>query len=149
MNDVVNHALSAPFVHGMSRAQQAVLKGIAQPVTFLEDQFVFRFDEPADHFWVITDGRVGLEIASAQGATTIQTVGANQVLGFSWLFEPHRWQFDAQCLSLVHAAQFDGKALRQACEDDHELGYQLMDRFANVVVRRLQQTRMQLMDVYA
>jgi len=38
--------------------------------------------------------------------------------------------------------------LRGKVEQDHELGYQLMKRFAANLIDRLQATRMQLLDVY-
>ena len=37
---------------------------------------------------------------------------------------------------------------RGKCEEDHELGYQLMRRFAGGLLDRLQATRLQLLDVY-
>jgi hypothetical protein len=43
---------------------------------------------------------------------------------------------------------FDGACLRGKCENDHELGYELMRRFAAVLIERLQATRFQLLDVY-
>ena len=44
--------------------------------------------------------------------------------------------------------QFDGACLRRKCDDDPALGYDLITRFAQVLVSRLQATRLQLMDVY-
>lgn len=43
---------------------------------------------------------------------------------------------------------FDGACLRGKCDADHELGYELMQRFASVMLERLQATRLQLLDVY-
>jgi hypothetical protein len=43
---------------------------------------------------------------------------------------------------------FDGTCLRDKAESDHDLGYELMKRFAARMVERLQATRLQLLDVY-
>jgi CRP/FNR family transcriptional regulator, cyclic AMP receptor protein len=43
---------------------------------------------------------------------------------------------------------FDGKCLRAKCEEDHDLGYEILKRFANVVTERLEATRLQLLDLY-
>jgi CRP-like cAMP-binding protein len=83
-----------------------------------------------------------------RGAVTIETLDPGEVVGWSWLFPPHRWHFDARALSLVRATIFDGACLRGKCEADPQLGYDLMSRFAQVVVERLQQTRQRLLDVY-
>jgi hypothetical protein len=78
----------------------------------------------------------------------IQTLDADDVLGWSWLFPPHEWFFDARALELTRAIALDGKCLRGKCEADQRMGYQLMKRFSALVVERLQATRMQLINLY-
>jgi hypothetical protein len=70
------------------------------------------------------------------------------VIGWSWLFAPHRWNFDARALSQVRATAFDGACLRGKCEEDPAFGYDLMKRFARVMTERLQWTRLRLLDIY-
>jgi CRP/FNR family transcriptional regulator, cyclic AMP receptor protein len=84
----------------------------------------------------------------ARGPVTIETIDAGEVLGWSWLFPPYRWHFDARALTVVRATVFDGACLRQKCETDSDLGYRLMARFAQVLIERLQWTRIRLLDVY-
>ena len=48
----------------------------------------------------------------------------------------------------VSAIAFDGACLRGKCEADHDLGYELMQRIAQVIIERLQATRLRLLDVY-
>ena len=47
-----------------------------------------------------------------------------------------------------HATAFDGACLRGKCESDPAFGYELMSRFAQVLIERLQWTRLRLLDVY-
>jgi CRP/FNR family cyclic AMP-dependent transcriptional regulator len=70
------------------------------------------------------------------------------VLGWSWLFPPYRWQFDARAVEPVRAFRLDGNCLRTKCEADHDLGYELVKRFLYQVHTRLERTRMQLLDIY-
>jgi hypothetical protein len=42
----------------------------------------------------------------------------------------------------------DGKCLRTKCEEDHELGYEFLKRFAHIVTERLDAARLQLADIY-
>jgi hypothetical protein len=48
---------------------------------------------------------------------------------------------------------FDGLAgaqcLRSKCELDHDLGYEMLKRFATAIVERLDAAQVQLLDVYA
>ena len=110
---------------------------------------LFREGEPADTFYVVRGGTVALEtFAPARGGMTIETIDAGEVIGWSWLFAPYRWHFDARALSPVRATAFDGECLRGKCEQDPALGYDLMKRFAQVLIERLQWTRLRLLDVY-
>ena len=73
------------------------------------------------------------------------TIGAGEVLGWSWLIPPYQWHFDARAVEETDAIFFYGTALRARCEDDHDLGYELMLRVAAVVMLRLQSARDQLL----
>ena len=48
----------------------------------------------------------------------------------------------------VEAIELDGRRLRELGEVDHDLGYELYKRFATLIGRRLESTRIQLMDLY-
>ena len=48
----------------------------------------------------------------------------------------------------MRALAFDGACLRGKCEADPGLGYALMQRFAPVMIERLQATRLRLLDLY-
>ncbi len=110
---------------------------------------MFREGEAADQFYIIRHGKVALEMAPPnKPPIIIDTVDSGHVLGWSWLTPPYTWHFDAHALTLVRAITLDGKCLRTKIEQDHELGFELYQRFFAVVTERLQHTRMQLMDVY-
>jgi CRP-like cAMP-binding protein len=104
--------------------------------------------EPANEFFLIRHGVVALELDAPSGPLLIQTLNEGEVLGWSWLFAPYRWQIGGRAVESCSLVRFDGACLRGKCEDDHELGYQLMTRFAANVIDRLQSTRLQLVDVY-
>lgn len=126
-----------------------MLVGCAANVRFEAGQYIFREGEEAKTFYLLRHGRVALEMAvPGRGSLTIQTIREGDVLGWAWLFPPHRWHFDARAVELVRAIAMDGQCLRDKCEQDHSLGYELVKRFAQVIVERLQATRLQLLDVY-
>ena len=78
----------------------------------------------------------------------IDTVEEGDVLGWSWLIPPYHWHFDARAIDLTRAIALDGKCLRTKCEEDHNLGYELLKRFSHIIEQRLQATRIRLLDVY-
>ena len=136
-----------PFFEGLERRYLEKLIDCAQERHFRPGEYVFREGEPADHFYIITGGRVALETRVPDGeAVLVGTVGEWEALGWSWLFAPHRWHFDARALTPVEAIAFDAVTLRARCEEDHSLGYALMKRFARVLMQRLQATRLDLVE---
>jgi len=138
-----------PIFQGLQPELIAEFAGCGSNVRFDEGAVLFREGDPADVFYVLRHGSVVLEtFVPARGPTTIETLEAGEVLGWSWLFPPHRWHFDARALTLVRATAFDGACLRGKCEEDPALGYDLMKRFAQVLIQRLQWTRLRLLDVY-
>ena len=123
--------------------------GCASNVRFEAGQFIFHEGDEANQFYLIRHGSVGIEVfVPERGPLMIQTLGEGDVLGWSWLFPPYRWVFDARAVSLTRAIALDGACLRKKCEEDHELGYELLKRFAQIIMERLQATRLQLLDVY-
>jgi len=138
-----------PFFAGLDEAFCKLVCGCAKNVRFEAGQYLFREGGPADQFYLLRHGRVALQVsAPGRGEVTFQTVGEGEIVGVSWLIPPYRWSYDAKALELVRAISMDAKCLRQKCESDHDLGYEMMKRFVPVLVQRLQATRMQILDVY-
>jgi CRP/FNR family cyclic AMP-dependent transcriptional regulator len=138
-----------PLLKGLELTSLSVLAGCASNVHFDEGTVLFRQGDPADVFYAVRHGTIALEtFVPARGPVTIETLEAGEVIGWSWLFPPYRWHFDARALTPIRATAFDGACLRGKCEQDPALGYELMSRFAQVLIERLQWTRLRLLDVY-
>ena len=138
-----------PFFEGLDPSNTAFLAGCATNVRYAAGEFMFREGDAADRFFVVRHGLVSLQtFMPGRGEVTVQTVGEQEVIGWSWLFPPYRWQFTARCVDLTRAVSFDGVCLRAKCDEDHDLGYELMGRFAAIIAQRLQATRLQLLDIY-
>jgi CRP-like cAMP-binding protein len=138
-----------PFLEDLPADYLSVLVGCASQVRFGPREFVFHMGEAANHFYLIRYGRVALELYTAErGPITIQTIGAGEVLGWSWLIPPYRWNLDARAVEQTLALSFDAACLREKCEADHDLGYELYKRFTPIMVQRLQATRLQVLDVH-
>jgi CRP-like cAMP-binding protein len=139
----------APVFDGLARGQLELIAGCGRNDRADAGALLFREGEPAERFYLIRSGAVALEVhAPGRGELRIDTLGEGDVIGWSWLFSPHRWALDARVMERTRLVVFDGACLRGKVETDHELGYQLMRRFAAVIVERLQATRFQLLDVY-
>lgn len=134
---------------GLPEEQLAVIAGCARSSTFAPGEQLMREGEPATAFFAINHGAVALEtFAPQRGAVTIETLHEGDLVGWSWLVPPYRTAFDARALGVVRTVAFDGACLRGKCDEDPRLGYALTQRFAAIMMQRLQATRLRLLDVY-
>ncbi|MDE2162742.1 MAG: cyclic nucleotide-binding domain-containing protein [Alphaproteobacteria bacterium] len=137
-----------PFFAGLKEGFCQLISGCAKNVRFEAGQYLFHEGQAADQFYILRSGRVALEMSAPTRSLTIQTLGEDEIVGASWLVAPYRWGFDAKALELTRAISMDAACLRGKCDDDHDLGYEMMKRFAPVLIQRLQATRLQILDVY-
>lgn len=140
---------SQSFFYGMEADHLATLAHVASPVDFAPGEVIFREGGDADACYLILEGDVGLEMmVPGRGPHVIQTLHSGEILGWSWLFRPYRWVYDAQALTPTKAVRFDAPALRRAKGEDCAFGYELMTRFTEVLASRMQAARLQLLDLY-
>jgi CRP-like cAMP-binding protein len=138
-----------PFFEGLPEDEIALIAGCGRNVRFDAGETIFRQGDAADTFYVVRHGTVAVgNFVPPRGELVIETLESGDLLGWSWLFPPYRSHFDARALSTVRATQFDGACLRDKCAADPVLGRDLMERFAQVLIERLQWTRLRLLDLY-
>lgn len=137
-----------PFLKGLPKHQLEMLSNNAMEVEFPTGKLLFNEGLAANRFYIILEGEVALEAAAKKERDQpelIQTIKAGEVLGWSWLFPPYNWHFDARAVKPTRAIIFFATTLRELCETDQALGYQLLKRVTKVVIERLQSTRIQLL----
>ena len=138
-----------PFFAGLDDDSLAIVAGCARNVSFAPGEYLFRTGQPADQFFVVRRGRVALEVHSpASGTMVVDTADAGDVVGWSWLVPPYSWLFDARAVEPTGAVSFDGACLRDKCEQDPRLGYELMKLVTQVMLSRLTAARVRLLDLY-
>ena len=149
MRDLEQTLREHPFLEGLDAEHIKLLVGCASNVVFKSGEFIIREGEEADAFYFIRHGRVLIETHVPQkGPIIIRSREAGEILGWSWLVPPYRWHFDARAAELTRAIALDGKCLREKCEQDHDLGYEVMRRFVVIIAQQLEATRLQLLDIY-
>jgi len=148
MTEVSAATLAAhPFLRGMSRDQVSVLAEAARDVKFPAKYRLFEDGGNATRFWLIQSGHVSLDLhVPGEGPVVIETIGMGELLGWSWLYPPYKWAFGAVAATAVEAFEFDAPLVRERCAAHPELGYELNQRITQVLARRLQATRIRLLD---
>jgi len=140
---------SHPLLAGLPGDAVDQVAGCALNMAFSPGDLLLVEGEPADTLFLVRRGRVAIEIDSpGRGPIVIETVGPGAAVGWSWLFPPFRWHFDARAVDTVGAIAVDGACLRAKAEADHALGHMLLGRVAAVLLDRLQATRVRMLDLY-
>jgi CRP/FNR family transcriptional regulator, cyclic AMP receptor protein len=138
-----------PLIAGLPGDTVELVAGCARNVAFDAGGLILAEGESADTLYLLRRGRIALEVhAPGQGPLVIETLGPGQVVGWSWLFPPFTWHFDARAIEPVGAIAIDASCLRAKAESDPTFGYELMKRFAAIMLQRLQATRLRLLDLY-
>jgi CRP-like cAMP-binding protein len=149
MQELIFELRRHPFFEDLAQDLFETVAACATRQCFAANQMIYHEGDPADQFLLILKGKVAIEIfASPRGSLIIQTAGADDVLGWSWLFAPYRRRFDARALEATEAIAISADWLREKADSDYRLGYELHKRFSKIVVARLQATRLQLIDFY-
>jgi CRP-like cAMP-binding protein len=134
-----------PFMRGLKVKHLDLLTECAMRTDFQKNQIIFREGDLANRFYLIQSGRVLLESrVGGEGPVLVQEIGGDDVLGWSWLFPPYYWHFDARAAEATKAIFFYGTRLRTQCEENLEFGHELLRRMAMMAIRRLQSSREQL-----
>lgn len=137
------------FFAGLDDDVIGLLAGCARNVVFHDGKYLLRAGGPTDEFFLVRFGKVALDLpVPGRDAITFQTIDEGGIVGVSWLVPPHRGLHDARAVGVVRAIGMDARCLRQKCDTNHDVGYELMQRFVPLLVERLQATRLQLLDVY-
>ena len=138
-----------PFFVDLSQEHRQILAGCTKNHRFNAGQFLFHEGEPANDFFLIRHGKIALEIMAPSNAPVVfETLQDGDFVGASWLVPPYRRLFGARAVELTRAISMDAACLREKCEADHHLGYEMMKRFLPILVGRLHATRLQILDAY-
>ena len=138
-----------PFFAGLDAASVQDLAGCARNEHLRAGEYLFHEGGAAEHFYVVMHGRIALEVFSpGTGAHMLESAGEGEVLDWPWLIPPYRWMFDARAVESTSVVSLDSACLRGKCDADLRLGYEFLQRVAQVMSGRLDAARVRLLDLY-
>ena len=145
--DIWKQIAAHPFLAGMSSHHVELLARYAKQKEFKAGEVIFRAGEPAHGFYLVQTGTIALEGSVMEhGPIATDIVRAGEPLGWSWLFPPYRWHFDARAVEPTTTIFFHGDILRQHYNEDITLAHDLSRRMCQVMAHRLQATRRKLIE---
>ncbi|WP_328390257.1 cyclic nucleotide-binding domain-containing protein [Streptomyces sp. NBC_00400] len=140
--------ITMSLLNGLPADGRECLMRFAQEVSFPAGARIFEERGLADRFWIIRTGSVNLDIQVASGrSVVVDMLSHDDLVGWSWVVPPYTWRMGAEAFTPVRAYEFDATAVRALCEADPVLGLAVTRRVLDVVARRLQATRLRLVDM--
>jgi CRP-like cAMP-binding protein len=147
MSSIKDYLSSHAFFSGLNDDFIEFLADSATKMRIKEGESLFKQGERADKFYLLRSGQISIQVPALMGPTLdIQTLGEDQILGWSWLISPYRWSFQARAVEDSEVIEFDGSAILARCEKDPAFGYELFKRFAALMSERLDAARQKMMD---
>lgn len=132
-----------------ARHRERLLK-LAREVSIPQGTRLFEEGARADRFWIIRTGTIALDMhVPGRRAPVIESLGHNELVGWSWLFGPHTWHLGAEATTPVRAWEFDATVVRALCKDDPAFGVDVAQWVGDIVAHRLRSARTRLLDLYA
>ncbi|MFJ8383959.1 cyclic nucleotide-binding domain-containing protein [Streptomyces sp. NPDC094438] len=134
----------------LSAEQRTRLMTLAHEVNFAAGTRLFNEGGHADRFWIVRSGAVALDLhVPGRQAAVVQTLGPDELVGWSWLFRPYVWHLGAEARTLLRTHEFDATAVRTMMDADPVFGSAIGHWVGEVLARRLTSARVRLLDLYA
>lgn len=144
---ILEYLAGHPTFRDLDPEQIAVLAAHGSEQNLARGETLFKQDDDARRFYILRSGRVRVEIPSLYGPPLeVQSLGPDEILGWSWLIAPYRWTFAAIAETDSRLLVFDGESLLGHCEKDPAFGYALMKRFTALMSERLHAARLRMME---
>lgn len=144
---LVNSLMQHQFFAGLAPEAVEFLAANGRVTNLVKDTVLFEHGQIAERFYLIRAGRITVGVPAIEGPSLeVQTLGPGELLGWSWLIPPYRWNFRGRVIEVAEVVEFDGKPILDRCERDPAFGYPLMKRFAALMSERLEAARRRMMD---
>ncbi len=149
--ELVQALQAIPWFQVMTPDHFNKIVSIAKIFKYEPGQVIFHEGDKEDFLYVVLEGRVAIEISvPGRGRMRILTADAMDEVGWSAVTPVVRQRTaGARAVLPSRLVAFDASELRRMCEEDHDFGYYVMRRMANLVAGRLLTTRLQLLDMFA
>jgi CRP-like cAMP-binding protein len=150
-DDAIQELQKIPWFQELQPEHVKRLASITEIRDVKAGDVLFREGDIEDYVYVVLDGRIALDLrVPHRGRVRFYTVERWDIFGWSGATpEVRQRTAGASAVMESRVARLNASAMRRMCDDDHDLGYQVMKRLVKVVAGRLLVTRIQLLDMFA
>ena len=135
------------FARGLTDSQVATLAGMAQAVTFEDNEVILEAGQRSTSFYLLTAGSVAVELRAATYVVCVEALGPGQLFGWSALLDQQDTLFQVRAREHTAALRLDGARLKAACQADSQLGNEVRQRALQVVAGRVRATEIRFAEM--
>jgi CRP-like cAMP-binding protein len=146
--ELIDTLLNIPWFLDLSPAQVEKLAEISAFKSLSAGETLFCEGDRTDNLYIVLSGEIGLEMSvPSHGRLKVFSAEALDIIGWSTLTPIVR-----QRTASAHACQdtrlllLPGEALEELCELDHDMGYIIMKRIANVTASYVLMVKLHLLE---
>ncbi|MCH9653682.1 MAG: cyclic nucleotide-binding domain-containing protein [Planctomycetes bacterium] len=137
------------FTSGLSDEDQRNLARISHAQNFPKGATVFTVGSDHKDIYVIRSGRVEICMSiPARGCLPVLTLEAGDLVGWSSILKQGEMTATVIAVEDTQTIAIDAANLSELCEQDHDIGYQIMRRVATALSQRLVASRLQVLDMF-
>lgn len=138
------------FADGLRNEHLQCLCRAARLLRIPANKMLFKEGQVEDELFVVSSGHVRLSMnVPGRGEVPFLTAGPGDLVGWSGVISDGRMTATAIAAEDTLLIAVSGQRLRELCQCEPDLGYELMRRIAQVLSQRLLSTRLQLLDLFA
>lgn len=138
-----------PFLKDFAPEHLKTLNECASLVQFGQSEYLYLERELSENLYILERGKVSIEVSAPGGGNpwVIMTASAGGMVGFGWLYPPHRNPFSCRALEDVTVVCLKAQSLLAKFEENHELGYRFMKCCTHILGERLWASRLQMLSL--
>ncbi len=146
---LIEEIQNIPWFNELTYAQVEQLAAISKIRQIQPEEELFREGDRTDFMYVILSGQILVEnYIPSLGKHGVTHAEPLDVIGWSCLTPMVRQRIaTARACQPSRVLAIEGESLAQLCDSDHDLGYLIMRRVANIVASQFLATRLYLYDI--
>lgn len=138
-----------PFTRGLAIDYIRLLADCGRMRRFAVGDYLWRQGDKTVEAFLVLEGEVALEISVPhEGKLLFESIRSGEVVGCTSLSYDARWGYDGRAATPVRVVAMKSRKLRAAVKMDHELGYQIHTRCTKALGKRLEASRMRLVETH-
>ena len=146
MNMISSPIFRIPFFDGLHSEDVAFLDSIAGRETVEAGDPLFEKGGDAEYLYIVESGTLALQLPrDKKDPISLMTLNPGELIGWSWLFPPYKWNFDARALNECELLTLDTACIRRRMDCDPGFGFRIMQSLVGTMHDRLTATRLQLL----